>query len=197
MLYFTLELNCLTRETSSITVFTSRKNSDQTCSGGTFIFNNGTGFVSRGRHSTIGTYLAGICHLHIIHNYGSPLEKKLKLDLVLKGIHQVQPNRKVPRLPVTLIVLQKIQQGLSQAPGFESVMLWVACCLRFIGFLHCREFLPQNTSQFDPDCHLTLQCQVAIWVKLHNTFKTWSHLRYFLVLESLNQTTLIALLDDD
>ncbi len=85
-------------------------------------------------HSTIRTYLAGVRHLHIIHNYGNPLEKKLKLDLVLKGIHRVQPNQKAPRLPVTLVVLEKIQQGLSQAPGFESAMLWAACCLGFFWF---------------------------------------------------------------
>jgi hypothetical protein len=37
-------------------------------------------------HSTIKTYLAGVRHLHVINGLGNPLEGKLKLNLVLKGI---------------------------------------------------------------------------------------------------------------
>ena len=53
-------------------------------------------------HSTIQTYLAGVRHLHVLHGLGNPLQGTLKLELVLRGIHRVQPKKKVACLPVTL-----------------------------------------------------------------------------------------------
>lgn len=37
-------------------------------------------------YSTIKAHLAGVGHVHIINNHGSPHENKLKLDLILIGI---------------------------------------------------------------------------------------------------------------
>ncbi len=40
-------------------------------------------------HSTIKAYqVVGVRHLHVVNGFGNPLEKKLRLELVLKGIHR-------------------------------------------------------------------------------------------------------------
>ncbi len=67
-------------------------------------------------HSTIRTYLSGV-RLHIIYGLGNPLSGTLKLDLVLRGIHRVQPKRSKARLPVTPLILAKIKQGPDETPA--------------------------------------------------------------------------------
>lgn len=74
-------------------------------------------------HSTIRCYLAAICHLHITHGFGNPLELTLRLDLVLKGIHQIKPKISQPRFPITPQILLVIKRSLDAKPGFDSTML--------------------------------------------------------------------------
>ena len=47
-------------------------------------------------HSSIRSYLSGVRHLHIIHGLTNPLEKTLRLDLLLRGIRRDAPKKKHP-----------------------------------------------------------------------------------------------------
>ena len=76
--------------------------------------------------------LAGVCHLHVMNGLGNPLEGKLKLNLVLKGISRIKLCPSCLRLPVTPLIMKAI--GTAH-PGYESTMLWAACCVGFFGFL--------------------------------------------------------------
>lgn len=107
-------------------------------------------------HSTIRTYLSGVRHLHVTQGHGNPLGGTLRLDLVLKGIHRIKPSQKQARLPVTPSILAKIKEVLDRSPGFESTMLWAACCTGFFGFLRCGEFLLPDSTPFDGSAHMAV-----------------------------------------
>ena len=107
-------------------------------------------------HSTIRTYLAGVRHMHVISGLGNPLDNKLKLNLVLKGINRVKLRPSYPRLPVTPPILCAIKRSLEAQPGFENIMLWAACCTAFFGFMRCAEFTVQSTHSYDSRRHLSV-----------------------------------------
>ena len=86
-------------------------------------------------HAMIRTYLVGVRHLHVSHGLGNPMEGALKLELVLKGARRKEPKQKTTRLPITPSILEKVKQVLDQSPGFNSTMLWAACCLGFFWLL--------------------------------------------------------------
>ena len=109
-------------------------------------------------HSTIRTYLSGICHLHILFGFVNPLATTPRLDLVLKGIQRIKPQQSQPRLPITPAILLKIQSGLSKIvlADFNKTLLWAACQSAFFAFLCCSEFTTPSLRAYQPNKHLSV-----------------------------------------
>ena len=99
-------------------------------------------------HSTIKSYLSAVRHLHVIHGLGNPLKDTLRLDLILRGVQRAKPKGTRTRLPVTPRILRFIKSSLDFSPGFDSTMLWAACCTAFFGFMRCAEFTTSSTSSY-------------------------------------------------
>ena len=106
------------------------------------------------RHSTIKLYLAAVCNLHISCGHGYPLQGKLLLKKLLRGILRFQGQSCILCQPVTPRILLSISPFLQGWLGVQDfLMVWAAFTLAFFGFLHCSEFTYQGVtnyrSQFD------------------------------------------------
>ena len=112
-------------------------------------------------HKTIKVNLSAIRHMHVAAGMCSQFSRQLtpRLQLTLKGIQRSQAISHSPRLrlPITLQLLQKIHAQLSKQPHhYNNILTWAACCLAFFGFLRVSEFTTPSDTQYDEDCHLSI-----------------------------------------
>ena len=107
-------------------------------------------------YSTIKVYLAAVRHLHIIHNFGNPLEGKLKLDLTLKGTRRDKPRAVNSRLPITPLILRRVKNVLDGEESYSSITLWAVMCTAFFGFMRSGEFTVKSKSEYNPAKRLSL-----------------------------------------
>ena len=111
-------------------------------------------------HQTIKSYLSAVRSLHISYGLHQQFSTKLtpRLQMVLRRIKKgdAEKGPKTTRLPITPSILHMILAILQNDPSsWNSIMLWAAGMLAFLGFLRCNEFILLSTKAYDPDVHLS------------------------------------------
>lgn len=108
-------------------------------------------------YNTIRVYLAAVRHLHVVNNFGNPLEGKLKLDLTLRGVRREKPHTANPRLPITPLILRRLKTVIAKDSSYTGKLLWAAMCTGFFGFMRSGEFTVKTKNAYDPARSLSLR----------------------------------------
>jgi len=110
-------------------------------------------------HSTIKTYLSGVCQLQVAHGGEDPgIDKMPRLQQVLRGVKAECGKRGKPtrsRLPIIPGILRKMKMSWIGKNSFESVMLWAASLTTFFSFCHSGEVTVEKEDKCDPTTHLS------------------------------------------
>ena len=95
------------------------------------------------KHRTSKAYLSGIRYHQIQQSLGDPFagDGLPRLHYVLAGIKRVEGQTSLVRLPITVDIMRQLRAVWLYPPvGRDKIMLWVAACTVFWGFLRAGEF---------------------------------------------------------
>ena len=106
------------------------------------------------QYTTIKNYLSAVKNYHSSHGYELHLSNFLRLRLIIRGIKRSQGHQPKVRRPITLQLLNLFYHLLNvqRTDNRDSLMLWEAMTLAFLGFLRIGELTCNST--FDPKLHL-------------------------------------------
>ena len=111
------------------------------------------------RHCTIKIYLGAVWNLRIVSGYNDPLQGKLLLLKILRGILRYQGCSRISCQPVTLWVLLAIRAVLeSWLDGWDFFIIWTAFNPAFFAFLCCSELMYPGARNFSSQFNLTTDC---------------------------------------
>ena len=87
--------------------------------------------------------------------YTDSFLKPPRIPLVIRGLQGSESgNKPKNKLPVTALVFYSIKLQLDHSKA-DDIILWVACCTAFFGFMRSSEFTVPVTD-FQSELHLSL-----------------------------------------
>ena len=111
---------------------------------------------SFGSVESIKNYISGVKTLHYILDIKFPIENKVQLDLMLRGLSRKNPHMPNRALPITPKILSDMLPFLNLTSS-EDATIW--CVLIFMFFLMARKsnMVPVSVADFDPNKQLLRQ----------------------------------------
>ena len=126
---------------------------------------------------SVKNYISGIKSLHYILDIKFPLENKVQLELMLKGMARKSSHMPNRALPITPQILNDMLKFLNLGNA-EDATFW--CCILFMFFLMARKsnMVPVSVSDFDPDKQLLRQ-DIVIFKGVLVVLIKWSKTNQF------------------
>lgn len=107
------------------------------------------------KHTTIKTYLAAVRSLHVDAGLPHSSIESPTTHRIFRGIKMVLGDKRIPKLPITLSILQQITSISGDLQNLDNANFDAACKLAWAGFLRCGEFTVPNGAKFNPLSHLS------------------------------------------
>jgi len=103
------------------------------------------------KYSSIKSYLAAVCHLHIRNGYDLDFKKYPRLQQICKGIKRAQGCSTRVRLPITIHHLKLFFSLLTipHTSNYNSLMIGAAMTLAFFGFMRLGELTCNSKFSFE------------------------------------------------
>ena len=105
---------------------------------------------------SVKNYISGVKTMHYMLDIKFPIDNRVQLDLMLKGMARKSPHLPNRVLPITPQILNDMLKFLNLEKP-EDATFW--CCILFMFFLMARKsnMVPVSVKDFDPDKQLQRQ----------------------------------------
>lgn len=107
------------------------------------------------KHTTIKSYLAAVRSLHVDAGLPHTSIESPTTHRIFRGIKMVMGDKRVPKLPITLSILQRLSAVGGDTQDLYNANFDAACKLAWAGFLRCGEFTIPEGAKFNPLSHLS------------------------------------------
>ena len=118
----------------------------------TLLFDGYAAYLARSvKYSSIKSYLAIVCHLHLRNGYDLDLTKYPRLQLICRDIKRSQSCSTRVRLPITIHHLNLFFLPFCHTTYlYDSLVIWAAKILAFFGIIRLGELTCNSTNSFIP-----------------------------------------------
>ena len=126
---------------------------------------------------SVKNYISGVKNLHYMLDIKFPLENRVQLDLMLKGMARKSAHMPNRALPMTPQILEDMLKFINLKNANDATF-W--CCILFMFFLMARKsnMVPVSVADFDPDKQLLRQ-DIVVFKEVLVVLIKWSKTNQF------------------